>query len=203
MSSAVLGVWWNGQFYRSRVEARWAMLFTNTDTQFVYDPEGYDLGQHGRYLPDFWLPEFNLFVEIKADKPTEQEREKAAALAEVTGKPVALMHGQPSWHFGELFGVVSHGEGVGKKLEQHPAGRLRFVLMEYVEPCWERPQLYAIDPDAGHRVFFTSDLTPLDRVTDYRTLNELGIDVCCPGDHERKQRIMRTLFWQPHATDQA
>ncbi len=45
------------------------------------------------YLPDFWLPEFNHWVEIKGKAPTYEEQMKASHLARKSGKPVTILWG--------------------------------------------------------------------------------------------------------------
>ena len=56
---------YNGYLFRSRLEARWAVLFDELNIEYEYEPEGYDLGEYGWYLPDFYLPERQWYVEIK------------------------------------------------------------------------------------------------------------------------------------------
>jgi len=56
---------YNGYRFRSRLEARWAVFFDALGVEYQYEPEGYDLGEAGYYLPDFYLPKFNAFIEIK------------------------------------------------------------------------------------------------------------------------------------------
>lgn len=55
---------YNGYRFRSRLEARWAVFFSAAKIDYRYEMEGFDLdGEY--YLPDFYLPEFCLYVEIK------------------------------------------------------------------------------------------------------------------------------------------
>lgn len=56
---------YKGYRFRSRLEARWAMFFDGLGVQYEYEMEGYDLGKAGWYLPDFWLPQQRVIVEIK------------------------------------------------------------------------------------------------------------------------------------------
>lgn len=56
---------YNGYRFRSRLEARWAVFFDTAGIEYEYEPEGYDLGNGIYYLPDFYLPWFKCFVEIK------------------------------------------------------------------------------------------------------------------------------------------
>jgi hypothetical protein len=56
---------YKGYNFRSRLEARWAVFFDALGIKWEYEKEGYDLGKLGWYLPDFWLPDFSFYVEIK------------------------------------------------------------------------------------------------------------------------------------------
>jgi hypothetical protein len=53
--------------FRSRLEARWAVYFDSLSIKWIYEPEGYELSNGCRYLPDFYLPEHKLFVEVKPE----------------------------------------------------------------------------------------------------------------------------------------
>ena len=56
---------YNGYRFRSRLEARWAVFFTACGIKFTYEPEGFQFADGTRYLPDFYLPWFKCYVEIK------------------------------------------------------------------------------------------------------------------------------------------
>lgn len=63
---------YKGYRFRSRLEARWAVFFDALGLEWEYEPEGYDLGDLGWYLPDFYLPEEKIWVEVKPDIDTER-----------------------------------------------------------------------------------------------------------------------------------
>lgn len=91
---------YNGYKFRSRLEARWARFYDELGIRYSYEHEGYDLGPHGWYLPDFWLPDQQVWIEIKGPKPTWDEGVKANALAVGTRHPVYIFWGNiqtPSW----------------------------------------------------------------------------------------------------------
>lgn len=44
---------YKGYRFRSRLEARWAVFFNTIPMRWEYEPEGFDLGAAGYYLPDF------------------------------------------------------------------------------------------------------------------------------------------------------
>lgn len=58
---------YKGYNFRSRLEARYAVFFDALGLKWVYEKEGFDLGEYGLYLPDFWLPELKLWYEIKGE----------------------------------------------------------------------------------------------------------------------------------------
>ena len=54
--------------FRSRLEARHAVLFDKLGVKWQYEPQGFELASGERYLPDFHLPELNLWVEVKGSE---------------------------------------------------------------------------------------------------------------------------------------
>lgn len=92
---------YQGYRFRSRLEARWAVFFDTLGIRYEYEPEGFDLGDAGRYLPDFWLPEHKAWFEIKGTEPNQGELRKADALFEQSGDPVFIAIGEPG--YGELW----------------------------------------------------------------------------------------------------
>lgn len=92
---------YKGYRFRSRLEARWAVFFDALGLNWEYEPEGFDLGCLGSYLPDFVLPELGMWVEVKgcASKITEDEADKAQELFRQSGMAVAIVAGKsPSGH---------------------------------------------------------------------------------------------------------
>lgn len=82
---------YRGIRYRSRLEARWAVFFTELSIPFEYEKETFDLPGVGYYLPDFWLPEQECWVEIKG--AFSQNDGKASRLAKHGEFPVYLFVG--------------------------------------------------------------------------------------------------------------
>lgn len=71
---------YKGITFRSRTEARWAVFFDEIGIKWDYEPEGYEIGDGSRYLPDFWLPELDSFFEVKPN--LEDGLDKAGDLVE-------------------------------------------------------------------------------------------------------------------------
>lgn len=77
---------YNGYRFRSRLEARWAVFFDALGVKYEYEPEGFNLGNHLCYLPDFrvkcwgtrgqiWEEPFDLYIEVKGNM-TREDAEK-------------------------------------------------------------------------------------------------------------------------------
>ncbi|MBI4739893.1 hypothetical protein HY772_10275 [Candidatus Woesearchaeota archaeon] len=81
--------WYNGVRFRSRLEAKWAVFWDALGVRYFYEYEGFELPS-GRYVPDFWLPHLEIWVEIKPNEPTDNARSKARDLLSATDKPVLL-----------------------------------------------------------------------------------------------------------------
>lgn len=56
---------YNGYRFRSRLEARFAVLMDALGISYEYELEGYRLPNGKMYLPDFYLPQFDYYVECK------------------------------------------------------------------------------------------------------------------------------------------
>lgn len=88
-----LETFFDGYRFRSRLEARWAVFFHTLQIAYSYESEGYDLDGTW-YLPDFWLPEQNCYIEVKPHRElTEGEYEKASKLALQSGRDVYILAG--------------------------------------------------------------------------------------------------------------
>jgi len=55
---------YRGYNFRSRLEARWATFFDKIGLRWEYEIEGFET-PYGRYLPDFFIPSTEYFIEVK------------------------------------------------------------------------------------------------------------------------------------------
>jgi len=91
---------YKGTKYRSRTEARWAVLFDYCGVGFQYEPEGFNLPS-GRYVPDFWT-DMGAYFEVKPEEceagPGHYTRERFVAedLASLKGRVVIMACGSPN-----------------------------------------------------------------------------------------------------------
>jgi len=88
---------YDGILFRSRLEARWAIFLDAMRIDWCYEHEGYHT-EFGPYLPDFWLPSWQTFLEIKQGPPTKTEISKGKSLASNSGYAFILASSTPSSH---------------------------------------------------------------------------------------------------------
>lgn len=84
---------YQGCLFRSRLEARWAVFFDALEIPWEYEKEGYDLGEAGWYLPDFWLPQQQCFFEAKGGVADFSTKLKAFYLSSTLQKVVVISSG--------------------------------------------------------------------------------------------------------------
>lgn len=71
---------YGGYRFRSRLEARWAVFFDALGVKWKYETQGYEVDGF-KYLPDFYLPESNDWVEVKGDPDGMEVRRMQAILS--------------------------------------------------------------------------------------------------------------------------
>lgn len=94
---------YDGYKFRSRLEARWAVFFNTLNVEYLYEPEGFDLGNGLYYLPDFKVQcygtrgsisdkPFELWIEVKGNM-TEKDANKIYKFAEE--RPILIVGNIP------------------------------------------------------------------------------------------------------------
>lgn len=100
---------YNGYKFRSRLEARWAVFFDELKIEYQYEVEGFNLHYSGWYLPDFYLPLYQAYMEIKPfpENPLHRYRpeifnkeasQKTRELSLAANKWIILAFGEPLIH---------------------------------------------------------------------------------------------------------
>ena len=113
--------YYKGYKFRSRQEARWAVYFDNLDVEFLYEPEGLILSDGSLYLPDFYLPDFGCFVEVKGGPLNSFDYDRATQLVEDTGKPLLILDKSPNFSFYEMIQI------------DHETGELYFPVVNVID----------------------------------------------------------------------
>lgn len=91
----------NGYRLRSYTELMWARLLEASGLFYLYEPDLVRVDE-GFYLPDFWLPNAGIYLEVKGKEPTAEEVQKADAVMARTGKEVFFLVGLPASDRGGL-----------------------------------------------------------------------------------------------------
>lgn len=184
---------YNGYKFRSRTEARWAVFLDSLGEKYEYEKEGYELPS-GRYLPDFFLPRLDCWLEIKGIDPTTEETELCYELAMGTGKPVVMAWGLPFaskkyYHDREKCipnHIAEHILNCPHRAEFARQGKATFVCEDYTA---ERLKVYCLDSTDSsmgegwwENCFWAIDKTD---------------KLCICSNNGRSDR----LFSKPHGTD--
>ena len=86
MTIAALETRHKGYVFRSRLEARVAILLDEFGWKWRYEPEGFST-PYGNYLPDFEvLAPKPMWIEVKGENPTKLEELKLRSVAQQTEK---------------------------------------------------------------------------------------------------------------------
>ena len=72
-------------------EGVFAEQLDRANIQWVYEPRRFKTSL-GSYLPDFYLPEFDIWVEVKGQQPPSQVLAKLQAFREETGKCLIIVY---------------------------------------------------------------------------------------------------------------
>ena len=89
--------YYKGYRFRSRLEARWAVFFESMQMNFEYEPEGFELLDGTRYLPDFSLTDVSMWAEAKPMVANPAERNKANRLVMESGASCLWLIGAPAF----------------------------------------------------------------------------------------------------------
>lgn len=105
--------------FRSRLEARWAVVFDRLRIEWQYEPEGFEKGHTSydpetlderreaiRYLPDFYLPELGTWVEVKGSDDQLAKDARKLALILDWGSPLPGF----DWSYGSTRGLLVLGD---------------------------------------------------------------------------------------------
>ena len=150
---------YKGYRFRSRLEARWAVFFDTLGVKWEYEPEGFDLGEAGWYLPDFRVTSPQGMVtwyEVKPQGVTSDmkfsafkcaidARADTTQAALLSGDPTDVLGEEPETHacprcgslarLGSISSLLSFVRGDGEDSDGMPrCGTLEEVGIAY--GCW-------------------------------------------------------------------
>lgn len=140
---------YKGYLFRSRLEARWAVFFDELGIEWEYEPEGLVLSNGTYYLPDFYLPGFHCFFEVK--------RKSIRGTSEGYHAMVLISNGQ--W-CNEWSGIICFGDPMDDDLyiycqetDDGGGGSYESEVTIGLHPVTGEPYLFSYE-DGRERSFF-------------------------------------------------
>lgn len=165
--------YYNGYRFRSRLEARWALYFDERGIQYEYEPEGLVLHDGTKYLPDFYLPQFSCYFEVKRKsiKGTEEETEARRKISDGAYSDTwagMICFGDPYDRDVTIYCQESDESGGGS---------------------YEGQVVFGQDPDTNEPVLFvTNDIRERTFFSTWGG-NEIPMTTSCYGHYEEKEFI--------------
>lgn len=160
---------YKGYRFRSRLEARWAVFFDTLGVKWDYEKEGFEFNNGEMYLPDFWLPDEGLWVEVKGVFPDDAYMCKLSHFRDAIGQGVLLVVGLPGENMAHLWAYDTNDSGAGTYEEYVDIaavkrnGRLELITIEDFRLIRDRSvysdEMFEIDLDVSYlpdRVLFPS-----------------------------------------------
>lgn len=126
---------YKGYTFRSRTEARWGVFYDALPIRFEYEPEGLMLPNGQLYLPDFYLPDFKWFCEVKPSDGILEVEDKAKRFGLNGSVDVLFLVGPPDF---KAYRGISGGydDGLDYSLDIHMWPRATQEKRFYAGPCY-------------------------------------------------------------------
>ena len=83
MAYSPIETYYRGIKFRSKNEAKWACFFDNARIKYEYEPRFFKGWTGTCYKPDFYLPQYEKYAEVKSYPAAIQEKEMAEKLNSV------------------------------------------------------------------------------------------------------------------------
>jgi hypothetical protein len=144
------------------MEARWAVFFDSMHVKYEYEMEGFDLGNGKKYLPDFWLPVFGAWAEVKPVPLEGDGLQKVVNLVgglwidEYRDEPLIELVGVPDYKAYRMFCTTSIPERLFSRdcLRCRSGKKVEAILIKYIPiypdmlstHYWQGDQFYGYDP---------------------------------------------------------
>ena len=119
MSIKAIDTQYKGYRFRSRLEARYAVMFDALGLEWEYEPEGFDLGNGVYYLPDFKVkypeyygaPAFYEWFEVKGDTSNISIEECVKIFEFSKHHSLTILDGSPKVTVYQRYDSDDHGVG--------------------------------------------------------------------------------------------
>lgn len=130
---------YNGYWFRSRTEARWAVFFDALGVRYEYETEGYEMSDRTKYLPDFYLPDIDggVFIEVKGQMD-EEDYHKVEMFWKEGDRPLYVLGGLPTQSDLDDDDIYGYTDKYEHCFEYSGGGR-----------GWDWPYLFCMCPACG------------------------------------------------------
>ena len=140
MSIKPIETFYNGYKFRSRLEARWAVFLDALGVKYEYEPEGFNI-DGTKYLPDFYLPNVDRWLEVKGKKLSSNEVSKINAFCEANddegnGLLFNILFGEPTAVF--LSDILPMTDNVKEYAKKHDI----FIGVKAYSYSWKNSDIY-------------------------------------------------------------
>lgn len=114
---------YKGFMFRSKLEATWALFFDFIEVDWDYEPEGFELDNGEWYLPDFYIHNWEIYIEIKyKNYEDEKIREKMMEFRNSgDGNAILLIKGYP-WNMDAIIYCFDQCDSSGGICESYITG---------------------------------------------------------------------------------
>lgn len=82
--------------FHSDVEAQWSIFFDAMGIKYEYEKDTFQL-DGASFIPDFWLPQVNMWADVKPSRHSKEDTRNCQRLANITGKRCLLLEGPPDF----------------------------------------------------------------------------------------------------------
>lgn len=97
-----LTTYFDGYRFRSRTEAKYGVTLKSLGLRYEFERQGFAL-EPGAFLPDFYLPDLPLWIEVKPFEPDLHQKALCESLAAESGTPAVILCGQPAFDVDALY----------------------------------------------------------------------------------------------------
>lgn len=129
---------YNNYYFRSKLEAKWAVFFDLMNIRWVYEPEAFICEDKSQYTPDFYLPDVSLrgeisgvYLEIKP-KNYESNDIYEGRISSSIDKPLVLFCGDP---IESIIDIQKHSPFVENKNIQLSPNWDNCMVFMFCEEC--------------------------------------------------------------------
>lgn len=81
-----------GNDFRTEIALRWGIFFTRSEIDFEYEKQFFELQDGSWYLPSFYIPHLNSWVEV-SDTNDKKIEKRIEELSSITNNPVYFFYG--------------------------------------------------------------------------------------------------------------